>query len=323
MRTSKMLNPTKSDLTLPIPLTLKAHRTAETFYQQHSDPQKAKQVYLNTLAIDAVHSYLSWLGVLTDRQSSDSWNPFVQALADVADLEIPGQGKLECRPVLPGATACQVPPEVWSDRMGYVVVQMDEDLKAATLLGFVPHVDQEELLLSQLQPIETLLDHLSSQEQHQPQTLVFLSQWLQGLFTQGWMTATELLDPQPKLSFRSLTLPVSEEIFALTTGGKVLDLMPQVGEQQIGEQQVVLLLGMMTENIAQVTIWVKLCPPKHSLYLPENLEIRVLDEQGITVMQAQSRQTEMLQLKFQGMVGERFSLDIRLNGMSVVETFAI
>jgi hypothetical protein len=318
-----MLNSTKSDLTLPIPLTLKGHQTAEAFYQQHSDPQKAKQVYLNTLAIDAVHSYLSWLGVLTDRQSSDSWNPFIQVLANVADLEIPGQGKLECRPVLPGATACHVPLEVWSDRIGYVIVQLDEDLEIATLLGFVPHIDQEELPLSQIQPIETLLDHLSSSEQPQPQTLVFLSQWLQGLFTQGWMTAAELLDPQPKLSFRSLALPVSEEVFALTTGGKLLDLTPQVGEQQIEEQQVILLLGMMSENIAQVNIWVKLCPAKHSLYLPENLEIRVLDEQGITVMQAQARQTEMLQLKFQGMVGERFSLDIRLNGISVVETFAI
>jgi Protein of unknown function (DUF1822) len=312
-----MLNPTKSDLTLPIPLTLKGHRTAESFYQQHSDPQKAKQVYLNTLAIDAVHSYLSWLGVSTDPQSSDSWNPFIQALADVADLEIPGQGKLECRPVLPGDIACHMPLEVWSDRLGYVAVQLDEALETATLLGFVPHVDQEELFLSQLQPIEALLDHLNSQEQHQPQTLVFLSQWLQGLFTQGWMTAAELLAPQPKPSFRSLALPISEEGFA-TTGGKLLDLKPQ-----LGEQQVVLLLGMMPKDIAQVDIWVKLCPAKHSPYLPEDLEISVLDEQGITVMQAQARQTEMLQLKFQGMVGERFSLDIRLNEIRLVETFAI
>jgi Protein of unknown function (DUF1822) len=312
-----MLNPTKSDLTIPIPLTLKGHRTAESFYQQHSDPQKAKQVYLNTLAIDAVHSYLSWLGVPTDLQSSDSWSPFIQALADVADLEIPGQGKLECRPVLSGDIACHVPLEVWSDRISYVVVQLDEALETAILLGFVTHVDQEELFLSQLQPIEALLDYLGSQEQHQPQTLVFLSQWLQGLFTQGWMTAAEILDPQLKLSFRSLALPISEEKFA-TTGGKLLDLMPQ-----LGEQQVILLLEMMPKDIAQVNIWVKLCPAKHSFYLPENLEISVLDEQGIIVMQAQARQTEILQLKFHGMVGERFSLDIRLNKIKLVETFAI
>ena len=30
--------------------------------------------------------------------------PERKALADVADLEIPGQGRLKCRPVLPGAT---------------------------------------------------------------------------------------------------------------------------------------------------------------------------------------------------------------------------
>jgi Protein of unknown function (DUF1822) len=312
-----MLNSTQSDLTLPVPLTLKGHQTAELFYQQHSDPQKAKQVYLNTLAIDAVHSYLSWLGVPTEPQSSDSWNPFVQTLADVADLEILGQGKLECRPVLPGATVCHVPPEVWGDRLGYVAVRLDEDLQTATLLGFIPSVDTEELSLYQLQPIEALLDHLKPQAQVEPQPLVCLGQWLQGMFTQGWTTAEELFNPQPKLSFRSLALP-GHEGTDLTAGGKLLNLMLPSGSQEI-----LLLLGIMPKDVAQVDIWVKLCPTKQSPYLPEDLEVRVLDDQGVAVMQAQARQTEMLQLKFQGVIGEQFSIDIMLNGISLVETFAI
>lgn len=79
----------------------------------------------------------------------------------------------------------------------------------------------------------------------------------------------------------------------------------------------------MPTDSHQVDIWVKLCPTIGVAYLPEDLEIRVLDEQGIVVMQAQSRQTNMLQLKFRGVVGERFSIEIILNEIDLIETFVI
>lgn len=314
-----MIDSTKRDLTLPVPLTLKAHHTALTFYQQHSDALKAKQVYLNTLAIAAVRSYLSWLGIATDLQASDSWNPAIQALADVADLEIPGQGKLECRPVLPGATVCYVSPEAWSNRIGYVAVLLDADLKTATLLGFVPSVDTEELPLERLQSIAMLLDILKPQQQ--PQTnkeLVNLSQWAQGIFTKGWQAVEELLGPQPVLRFRSLELSRDLKPSGLTIRGKKLDLVPRSLSHQV-----VLLVILMPHDSFQVDIWVKLAPPRCVPYLPEDLEIKILDEQGEAVMQAQSRQTDMLQLNFQGIVGEQFSLKLELNNINLVETFVI
>lgn len=315
-----MTSSTEQDLTLPVPLTLKGHYAAQRFYQQHSDPQKAKQVYLNTLAIDAVRSYLGWLGIATDLQASDSWNPTIQALADVADLEIPGQGKLECRPVMPGTTICYVPPEVWSDRIGYVAVRLDADLQTATLLGFVPNVNTEELLLSQLQSIAALLDYLKPQKQ--PELIkewINLGQWVQGMFTDGWQAVEELFEPQPLLSFRSLELSShSRQTSALTTRGKMLELVPHSDNHEVA-----LLVGLMPSSSPQVDIWVKLCPTVGVSYLPEDLEIRILDEQGMVVMQAQSRQTDMLQLKFRGESGERFSIEIALNDISVVETFVI
>ncbi|MBD2000265.1 DUF1822 family protein [Leptolyngbya sp. FACHB-541] len=314
-----MTSSTEQDLTLPVPLTLKGHYTAQRFYQQHSDPQKAKQVYLNTLAIDAVRSYLGWLGIATNLQASDSWNPTIQALADVADLEIPGQGKLECRPVLPGATVCRVPPEVWSNRIGYMAVRLDADLQTATLLGFVPSVDTEELPLSQLQAIVTLLDYFKLQKQPEPiKEWVNLGQWMQGVFTGGWQAIEELFEPQPILSFRSLELSSHSGQAGLTTRGKLLELAPQLDSYKVA-----LLVGLMPNHLSQVDIWVKLCPMGAAPYLPEDLEVKVLDEQGIAVMQAQSRQTDMLQLKFRGASGERFSIEITLNDISVVETFFI
>lgn len=315
-----MINSTEQDLTLPVPLTLKGHHIAQLFSQQHSDPQKAKQVYLNTLAIDAVHSYLGWLGIATDLQASDSWHPAIQTLADVADLEISGQGKLECRPVLPGAAVCQIPPEAWSDRIGYVVVQLDANLQTATLLGFVPSVDREELLLSQLQSIVGLLDRLKPQQQ--PESLrewVNLGQWVQGMFSSGWHTVEELFGPQPTLSFRNLEVSNSAgQVSGLTTRGKTIELVPRSDNHRVA-----LLVGVLPSDSLQADIWVKLCPTNHCPYLPEDLEIRILDEQGITVMQAQSRQTDMLQLKFRGVSGERFSIELTLNDINLMETFVI
>lgn len=314
-----MINSTKQSLSLPIPLTLRRHHTAQLFYQLHSDPEKAKQVYLNTLAVNAVHSYLGWLGIATDLEASDSWNPTIQTLADVADLEILYQGKLECRPVLPGATVCHIPSEAWSDRIGYIAVRLDADLQTANLLGFVPNVAVEELPLSQLQPIATLFDHLKLRAQ--PETLeesVNLGQWIQGMVTSGWHTVEELFGPQPVLSFRNLDLSSHSETSSLTTRGKLLELVAQPDIYQIA-----LIVGVMPVDLPQVDIWVKLRPATGVPYLPEDLEIKVLDDQGIAVMQAQSRRTDMLQLKFRGASGEQFFIEITLNDDSLIETFVI
>lgn len=314
-----MIDSTEQDLTLSVPLTLQLHHAALLFYQQHSDPHKAKQVYLNTLAVSAVRAYLSWLGIATDLQASDSWNPTIQALADVADLEIPGQGKLECRPVLPEATVCYVAPETWSNRIGYIPVLLDAELQTATLLGFVPKVDTAELPLDRLQSLVTLLDMLGSQAQpQQNKELVNLSQWAQGIFTKSWQAVEELLEPQPLLSFRSLELSGNLKPSGLTTRGKILELVPRSLSHQV-----VLLVGLIPNNSLQLDIWVKLYPTSCDSYLPENLEIKVLDEHKVAVMQAQSRHTDMLQLNFQGMVGEQFSIELGLNDINLIETFVI
>lgn len=55
--------------TISVPL-LASHHQAQTFYQRQANPHKAKQIskqiYLNTLAVEAVHIYLSWLGIASD-----------------------------------------------------------------------------------------------------------------------------------------------------------------------------------------------------------------------------------------------------------------
>ena len=317
-RAPEMIHSIKQKLTLSIPLTLKSHHQAQLFYQRHTEPRKAKQVYLNTLAVEAVRTYLSWLGIDSDLQASDSWDPVIQTLSDIADLELPGQGKLECRPVLPGATTCYIPPETNADRIGYLPVFFDRNLETATLLGFVPSADvaieTEEIALSQLQPITSLLDSLMMPSVSQTEPPTYLGQWLKGAIASGWQTVETLIDPQPVFSFRNSDSAVPVAMADAVVRGKLLELK---------HCRVALAVGIKPSDALQSDVWVKLCPVGGDRHLPEAMEIRILDDQGAVAMEAQSRQTDMLQLNFRGMLNEQFTVEVALRDDSLVERFVI
>jgi hypothetical protein len=143
-------------LPVTIPLTAANHQVAEAFYRQHDDPQKAKQVYLNALSVQAVHFYLTCLDIQTSLEKSQSWNPILQVLIDTADLWIEGVGRLECRPLLSDATVYCIPAPVIAERIGYVMVRLNSDLTEADLLGFAPQVETEQLPLEKLLSIDDL-----------------------------------------------------------------------------------------------------------------------------------------------------------------------
>ncbi len=48
---------------------------------------KSKKVYLNTIAVYAVHSYLPWLNIKTTL-TGDNWHKSLRAIFDATDLEI-------------------------------------------------------------------------------------------------------------------------------------------------------------------------------------------------------------------------------------------
>ncbi|MEG4500270.1 DUF1822 family protein [Microcoleus sp. F10-C6] len=154
---------------LTVPLELKAHELARQLAAVQSTVQKGKRVYLNALAVYAVHSYLKWLQIETDLNSSDSFNPAKTALANVADLVITGIGSLECRPVLPGETTLILPEEVIENRIGYVGVQFSDRLDSVQLLGFTPSFDSsnppQQLSVAELMPIDTLIEQITRLEE--------------------------------------------------------------------------------------------------------------------------------------------------------------
>jgi hypothetical protein len=311
-----MMRNLSESLTFTVPLSSSAHHLAEQFCRQQSNQKKAKQVYLNTLAVSAVNFYLRCMGVETDWEGSQSRNPVMLSILDVADVEIPNLGKLECRPVLPHDKVVHIPSEVWSDRIGYVAVQLDESLKQATLLGFSQTAGSGELAISQLRSLEDLLEHLRQIEQpEQALTRVNLSQWFENVFESGWQQIEALLGTQAA----NLALSLRSTPEAGVLRGKLIDL----GIELTG-QSVILVVALTPENDKEMDISVEVRPTSGQTYLPPNLQLMVLDEVGAVLMEAQTRSANnFIQLQFSGFPGERFSVKIALGDVSVSENFVI
>ncbi|NEO62646.1 MAG: DUF1822 family protein [Moorea sp. SIO4G2] len=145
---------------LALPITSKHRETAQTFIVRIGNKQKRKQVYFNTLAVLLVNDYLQLMGIPTDLKTGDSWNPVVRVCEDVADLMVTGLGFLECRQVNVNQQTCHIPEEVWDERIGYVIVEIDDSERSGKLLGFVKTITTSELPLSTLLPRFALLEHL-------------------------------------------------------------------------------------------------------------------------------------------------------------------
>ncbi|QUY42471.1 DUF1822 family protein [Acaryochloris marina S15] len=321
--------PLMSD-SLALPITLTARQIAQGFGQQQSTPEKCQQVYLNTLAVLAVKEYLALMEIPCNLEASDSWNPVVRLCADVADLLIPGMGSLECRPILPGTPTCLLPPEVWSDRVGYLVVVIDDQQRRARILGFTPTAQAGQIAIEHLQPLESLLAHISEfmLVDTKPPTFVQtdLGQWLQGIFNQSWQVVEDLLQPstrEPAFHFRSAATTSTVELDDDAVQIKRAKLVKFKNDAE--EIPLVLIMNLLqTETYSQRMLCVQLRPAGQCTSLPANLVLRVLDNQHNTFLEAQSRQADnYLQLEFSGLPGEQFHLDLEQGNHILTETFII
>ncbi|MBE9101114.1 DUF1822 family protein [Vacuolonema iberomarrocanum] len=302
-----------------VTLSLAAHQQAERLRQQHNDPRRAKQVYLNALAVYAVGFYLECLGI----QTLSSLTPD-HLLMDSASLTVPACGILECRPVLPNETELSVPAEVWSDRIGYVAVQLSESLREAAILGFVPTVAAERIPLTELRSLDELPRYLHDR-QTPASAPINLGEWLQGVADAAWRTVDEFLDPllnppQPAFGFRGDRLPsaeADEPTEPLIRRGKNVALRTESDTLPL-----VLLMGLLPRSTQDVDIWVQL-EATEQRQLPPTLQLRVLDDTGTEVMYAQARSTEAMQLQFTAAAGEQFGVQIRLEDQTITETFIV
>jgi hypothetical protein len=316
------------DIALTLPITKAARTTAQQFAHQLPHPQTAERVRLNTLCVLAVNDYLQMMGLTTDLGASDSWNPIMRLCADVADLDLPGIGRLECRPVGLDQNIGYVPPETWEERVGYLFVQVDESLQEAKLLGFVSSVATEEIPLTELQPLEALIEHLAPTFILPVPELVNLSQWFTGIFEAGWQTIESLWNqPEiaPAFAFRSSNLVEDEENQThnqqetVVRRGKLIDL-----GIQIANQFVMLVVEISPQADQQTSVLVQLYPANNQNYLTPGVQLTVLDKSEAVFLEAQARSADnYVQLKFRGEPKEEFTVQVALHDACVKEHFVI
>ena len=297
-------------LTFTVPLGITDFRVAKQFSSQQKLPAKARQVYLNTLAVRAVNFYCHCLKVETDLEGSYSWDINLRILMDVADLVVKHSGRLECRPVLSGEDVCQFPLEVWSDRIGYVVVEIDEAAKEAKLRGFVKEVETEELPLSKLPDLEDLVDFLH---------LAKTKEKLEPLLNQHWDATEKILVSSgrkrvDRKSVRSSEIKVSK--------AKSIKLK---------ERELALIIEMEQESDEKFKIIFEVRPLGEIKSLPPGLELALLSpsDKLLTSKQAKpgdnlleikaSMQLEKLESLRQR--GKLYTVEVKLKGESNRENF--
>jgi hypothetical protein len=331
-------------LTFP---TLEVDRQqAFEFARQQITPEKREQVYKNTLAVLLTRNYLNILGVQSNLFESYSWGIITQFLANIADLYIPEvNGRLECRPIDKDAPFCLVPEETWSDRIGFVGVQFNEDYTEGTLLGFVPEVSKERLPLKDFRSLEDLIDRLSELPVL-PEPLVDLSRWLEGVLDGGWQILEDSLLPRrdPAWNFRSSGMSnrtVAELINTIQTTqdeeerwDAVESLWRQEPDNvhcgiwaidlgiQIGGYSVSLVVAVLETLEHKRAIFLRVYPGETQRFLPEGLMLVGLDDQDNQLFGVPARSESLeIRYRFSADEGDRFSVKIALGDASLTKSF--
>ncbi|MEL6940351.1 MAG: DUF1822 family protein [Cyanobacteria bacterium J06598_1] len=195
---------------IAVPLDPADRNTAHRFAAQQPTAEKSAQVYRNTLAVLATQRYLQTLGIETETEAAQSWHPLGRILADVADLSVPSlKGSLECRVMKAGDRTCHIPADVHRDRMGYVVIRLDEPYQVGYLVGFVKSVSVTALPLSYLQPLTALIEQFLDTTDV---PAIALRQWLNHLFEPDWTPPAELLTAMGTTLARTTALVRQEDI---------------------------------------------------------------------------------------------------------------
>jgi hypothetical protein len=150
--------------TITIELTNEHRAQAYIFAKNQKTPDRAKEVYENTLAILAIKNLLDNLGINNDLSQGFSWNFLGQQIGNIADLYLPDfDGFVECRVIHKTESKCHIPQDIQSDdKLGYLFVELDETYKTAEILGFIEQVSVSELPRSYFQSLDRFLENLES-----------------------------------------------------------------------------------------------------------------------------------------------------------------
>jgi Protein of unknown function (DUF1822) len=322
------MSATVEPLLFTVPLSFEAHTIAQQYQKRQLTPLKAKQVYLNSLAVYAGEVYLRCLGFELDINQSDSHNSLLVKMLDVADVWVNQLGRLECRPVLAVDQMMVIPPDVGADRVGYVAVHLSQTLKMATLLGFTPTAEPA-VPLSQLRSLAEFPAYVHQLQQaptpspwadprpHLNRPAITLKHWLEGIFEPGWQTIEAMLDRE------KLDLVAVRTMTVLQTDirrAKLIDF-----GMQLGDQSVVLSLGVNANIDGTIGVLVQLFPGLGTPRLASQLKLVMLSDAGEILQEVCSRgHDNYIQLRsFRGVPGDQFGIQVACDSIRVTENFVL
>jgi len=311
------------DTAIPMFITQSAFRTAQNFARQQVIQTKRQEVYFNTLAVCIVDNYLQMMSISTELTNSDSWNAAMRFAADVADLKVTDLGYLECRPMRNyEQAACYIPLDVSEDRIGIVVVEINELEATATLIGFTKTIETGDLPLTRLQPINSLIDHLAflrTESVKRTQDLVNLKQWRQNSFEPAWQPFRGIWD----INQRNLALGFkgnSQSSEINIQRAKVIDLGFSLGNQSVS-----LVVAIVEQVNQEVCVVVQVYPFGVEKYLPTDLRLLLHSKSWSLPKEIRARNQDVcIQTnRFWCDPGEEFSVELALNEFSVMEHFVV
>lgn len=254
------MNSTHKILTFSIPLTASNFEQANQFSVKQLDPRKKKEVFLNTLAVQVVNYYCQCLGVKTEINQGDSWNWVNQSFFNVADLTLSKSDdlKLECRPILPDEDYCNIPLEVQGNRVAYLIVEINEQAKQGSILGFTTQINQGKLYRSQLQSLENFIIFM---RRFSLPTKEYLEELLQ---KEKWQNLEEI----SASNYRRRLVSQSINQQKLSKAQII----------KIEQRQVVLVLNLSWESFPTINLSIRINPQTLKKKEPKSLPL------GLTVM---------------------------------------
>jgi hypothetical protein len=309
---SVMSNIKNDLLRFTVALSHEAHEIAEQSIRGITSRVKAKQVYANTLAVYAANHYFQCLGFNPDWQHSNSRNPLLIQLTNVADLEIKDVGKVECIPVLADAATdkpgqipeFQIPPESENERVGYMPVEINDDLTQATILGFSTQKSGG-IKLTELRDLEYAIEYLTDLEQP---ALVRLRDWLNGLVDSTLEPLDRILNPnQLRLRYRGAV-----------NGGQKIELHTPTGVVS----SALVIDVKSTEASEALNVLVQVYPREHN-ELPDGIKLTISDDTQTTMTAISKSGDNWIQLNFTAMFDEEFTVTVGLGDAEVLKKFVV
>lgn len=135
-----------------IPITAQINGHLKTL-ATHLEPSKSEGAVERAIAVWVVHRYLKRFDYQSDFRTSSAWNPALQVLTDLSDLEIfeddRSLGLVECIPLAADAESLEIPePAVMGDRIAYIAVEINAEKTWGKIVGFTPALETEDPELS-------------------------------------------------------------------------------------------------------------------------------------------------------------------------------